>query len=457
MKNYLNYFVILLFLFTVENCARKGGILEEREKIVSGDFHNCILFKSSGEVKCWGWGADGQLGQGNIGNLGDDPGEMNDIPPINLGAGRTAKDIFAGGNTTCSLLDDDSLKCWGSNSSGQLGQDSTDDQGDDPGEMAALPAINLGVGRTVKTVAVANTGFHVCAILDDDSVKCWGDNGYGQLGLGDNIDKGDTPGDMGALLSVNLGSGRTAKKIFTGRYHTCVILTDDAAMCWGSNNRGQLGLNAATSIGGTSITNNQGDNPREVASIPTIMLGQRVRTISLGEEFACALLFDGSLKCWGDNNFGQLGLGDSDHRGDSAGEIAALQTVNLEQKVKVIHAGHSFACALLNNNTMKCWGWNFRGQLGLNAPVGGGLITEDLGDDPGEIETRPPVDLGTNEKVWLSFSSGAQHNCAILESYALKCWGQNNNGQLGLEDTTNRGNFSGQMGDNLAKIELLAL
>src|SRR5205823_3943102 len=138
---------------------------------------------SNGAVKCWGRNDGGQLGLGDTVDRGDGAGEMGDsLPAVDLGTGRTAVAISAGDFFTCALLDNASVKCWGANSEGQLGLGDTSARGDDPGEMGdSLPAVDLGTGRTA--VAIDSGNIHTCALLDDTSVKCWGQNLSGQLGL----------------------------------------------------------------------------------------------------------------------------------------------------------------------------------------------------------------------------------------------------------------------------------
>ena len=133
--------------------------------------------------------------------MGDDSGEMALLTGINLGTGRTATSIAAGTNHTCALLDDGSVKCWGENN-GQLGIDNITQMGDDSGEMAQLTGINLGTGRTATAIAAG--GYHNCAVLDNESVKCWGYNRYGQLGIDNNNNIGDDSGEMASLPSINL-------------------------------------------------------------------------------------------------------------------------------------------------------------------------------------------------------------------------------------------------------------
>jgi len=140
---------------------------------------------------------------------------------------------------TCALSAHGTLKCWGDNAFGQLGLGDVEARGDEPGEVASLPEIQLGAGRKVK--AVASGHGTSCALLDDASVKCWGSNSYGQLGLGDAIARGDRPGQMGdALPPVTLVRGAGATRISNGFLHACVI-ANDAVQCWGSGLSGQLG------------------------------------------------------------------------------------------------------------------------------------------------------------------------------------------------------------------------
>ena len=135
--------------------------------------------------------------------MGDNTGEMGDnLPVVDLGTGRTAHSIAAGSFHTCALLDNASVKCWGANQYGQLGIDSTDHMGNSPGEMAYLTGVNLGTGRTATAIAAGE--LQSCAILDNASVKCWGANNYGQLGIDNTTTMGDGSGEMDLLLGIDL-------------------------------------------------------------------------------------------------------------------------------------------------------------------------------------------------------------------------------------------------------------
>ncbi|MBI4668472.1 MAG: hypothetical protein HY747_04695, partial [Elusimicrobia bacterium] len=124
--------------------------------------------------------------------------------------------ITAGGYHTCALLDDNTVKCWGGNQYGSLGLGDTSARGVGPNEMSDnLPVVSLGSGRTAKAIAIGL--YQTCALLDDNTVKCWGYNWDGELGLGDTYTRGDDAGEVGDNLpAVSLGSGRTAKAVIAG-------------------------------------------------------------------------------------------------------------------------------------------------------------------------------------------------------------------------------------------------
>ncbi len=232
----------------------------------TGVFDACALF-DNGSVKCWGGDDDGELGQGNTavqGTLGTAMGD--DLPPIALGTGRKAVAISAGSFFNCALLDNGSVKCWGRNINGQLGVGDSSARGDEPGEMGDnLPAVNLGAGRTA--VAILRRQSPPCAVLDNGSVKCWGNNNSGQLGLGNTTARGGSPGSMGDNLpAVNLGTGRTAVAIAAGTVSTCALLDDGTVKCWGDGSNGTLGSGRH---GGP-----RGRSPGEMGdSLPAVNLG----------------------------------------------------------------------------------------------------------------------------------------------------------------------------------------
>jgi len=341
--------------------------------------HTCVVLNNA-SVKCWGLNDEGQLGIDNTTNMGDNSSEMAALTSINLGTGRTATAIAGGTYYSCALLDNASVKCWGRNDAGQLGIDNTTDMGDDSGEMAVLPTVNLGTGRTATAIAAG--GYHNCALLDNASVKCWGANNKGQLGIDNGTNMGDNTGDMAILPTVNLGTGRTATAIAAGRgHHTCAVLDNASVKCWGYNNKGQLGIDNGT---------NMGDNTGDMAVLPTVNLGtgRTATAIAVGVYHSCALLDNASVKCWGYNLYGQLGIGNNDRMGDHSGEMADLPSINLGtgRTATAISAGDAHTCAVLDDASVKCWGRNDAGQLGINNTTHMGDNTGEMGDNLNAVD-----------------------------------------------------------------------
>jgi cysteine-rich repeat protein len=410
--------------------------------VTAANQHTCVLFELS-TMKCFGFNARGQLGQGDVQPRGDSAGDLGAaLPVIDVGAGRTVTTTASGQMHVCGVLDDASVRCWGDNSRGQLGLGDTIGRGDHPDEMGdLLPAVDLG-GLALE---IAAGGQHTCARLVGGAVKCWGGNQSGQLGLGDTIDRGDTPGEMGnALPAVDLGLGRTALQLAAGADHTCARLDDGSLKCWGDNARGQLG------VGDTA---RRGDAIGEMGSaLPAIDLGSDLTAthVVAGQWFTCALLDSGALKCWGYNNTAALGLGDTSNRGDNAGEMGdSLPAVNLGAGLTVsqVVVGNNHACALFADGSLKCWGSNFYGGLGLGDTQTRGSTAAGMGSALPFVSVEPGMRV-------TSIAAGYEHTCALLEDATVKCWGQNYNGELGLGDFMHRGQFPGEMGSALQRADL---
>ncbi|HEX6764469.1 MAG TPA: hypothetical protein VF103_03305, partial [Polyangiaceae bacterium] len=394
----------------------------------------CAL-SSIGDVKCWGYGAFGILGQGDDENRGDNPGEMGAaLRSVPLGTGRRAVAIANPTNHECALLDDGTIKCWGYNEQGQLGLGDTENRGDQPGELGdALPAVDLGTGRTALAVSI--TGRSTCALLDDHSVKCWGSPEGGRLGLGAGIveSRGDEPGELGdALPAIDFGTDHPVVAIDD----RCALFDDGAVKCWGYNTLGSLGL---------GDEEDRGDDPGEMGeALPFLDFGLGARVRALGN--GCALLSDGSVKCWGFNRYGECGLGDTEDRGDEPNEMGdALPVVDLGAGARV--AAVDDGCVLFENGSVKCWGINDEGELGLGD-------REHRGDEPGEMGSAlPALDVGTERRAKTVPRSGYTR-CVVLDDGTVKCWGRNDQGELGLGDKKWRGDEPGEMGDALPSVDI---
>jgi alpha-tubulin suppressor-like RCC1 family protein len=291
-----------------------------------------------GHVSCWGSNIVGELGNGTTADLPvTAPVTVNDID--------TAIAISAGFAVTCALLSDGTVRCWGLNLSGQLGNGSASGPqlcGAEGQEVACatapVPVVGISTARAIST-----GGNHTCALLAGGALRCWGLNTRGQLGNGnqdfcrDMISCSATPLPVGGITTATTisaaGSGQ----------HTCATLDDGTARCWGRNDFGQLGN---TTVGDFLPT------PLAVSGVTG------ATAIAAGFQHSCAHVADGSLTCWGQNALGQLG------RGTSGGTSSTPAPVNSISTATAISAGVHFNGALLSNGTLRCWGSNSSGQLG---------------------------------------------------------------------------------------------
>ena len=426
------------------------------KSIATGYNHTCAILDDD-SLKCWGHNSENQLGQGL-----SDTTDRNSPTEVNLGSGKKARAVGVGQSYTCAILMDGSLKCWGSNFSGALGDGSTERRG-------TPTSVNLGDGRTAKAISLSISDFsafrHTCALLDDNSVKCWGSNGRGQLGSGDNADK-TVP------TAVDLGEGRSATAISSGESHTCALLDDNSVVCWGFNELGQ--------VGDETIINRNTPTPVDTGTGTVVSIGT-------GGYSSCALFDDGSLACWGNNSIGQLGTGE---------EPFNTTPQNLDTKGYVftsIDGGRRHTCARYKNAdsdvAFECWGNNTYGQLtnntmdnriliSVNSPFGNNVEKFSTGSNHtcailtttnalvcvgynalGQLgdgsnvnrSTSSPVNLGEN-KTARAVSAGFVHTCAILNDDKVKCWGEGSSGELG-NSANNDSNtpVSVTLGDNTAK------
>ena len=456
--------LFVLFAFNCTNIIDIDDDEEDREEeipwfepptflqspqVAAGNGITCALLMD-GSVKCWGRGDYGVLGRGDTDNIGDDPGEMGPaFAPVDLGTDSRAVQISARGSSVCALLEGGSVKCWGRGINGVLGQGNTDNIGDDPGEMGDnLAAIDLGTGFEALRIDVGN--YHACALLDDDSLKCWGEGSAGKLGQGNSDDVGDDPGEMGdALAAIDLGSGRRARALGVGGSSTCAVLDSDDLKCWGSGSFGVLGSGSTSSIG---------DAPSEMGDFLApvdLGVGRSAVSVARNSFHTCAVLDNGDLKCWGFGVSGLFGRNNNARIGDGPGEMGDnLMAIDLgtnelgaNHNVIQVALGSLHACALLEGGSVKCWGSSGPGRTGQGR-------TDTLGDDTGEMgDALALVDLGTGRTA-KSISAGFTHTCAVLDDDSIKCWGGGAYGQLGQGDSEDIGDEPGEMGDALAPIPL---
>jgi alpha-tubulin suppressor-like RCC1 family protein len=409
--------------------------------VTAGSAHACAL-TATGELWCWGDNARGQLGAGDSLRRGS---SLEDPPlvAVDLAAGEL-RGVSAGGSHTCAWLDDGSVRCWGGNSNGELGLRDREDRGDEPGELGtALPVVDFGPVRAA--IAVSAGGRHTCALFDDGAVKCWGANESGQRGLGHVHAEVGAQGD---LPSVDLGPEAHVIQIDAGEAHTCALLAGGRVKCWGSNEEAQLGIGSVET---------RGDEPEELGeALPSVALPVETPAVqvSAGDTHSCALLADGEVWCWGSNTAGQLGTGTTSSRGRGAvGDDPGFLSVDLGEGVTAlaVSAGANHSCALLADRRVKCWGINQFGALGI------GERSNSRGTRPDELgDALPSVDFGNTPLLLAALvSAGVDYTCASLGT-EIKCFGVNTHGQLGIGDNAARGDNPAELGAALPPVALPA-
>ncbi len=381
--------------------------------IAAGTFHTCAIL-NDGSMRCWGFGGDGRLGYGNTSNLGDTPSTTpGKLGPVDLGPGRTARAITAGAGHTCAILDDGSVRCWGFGANGRLGYGNTSNAGDTPASTPdKLGPVNLGAGRTATAISAG--GGHTCAILDDGSVRCWGfdrdgELGYGTLAIGEDI--GDTPATLPDTVGpVNLG-GHKATAVSAGGRHTCAILDDGSVRCWGYAGAGQLGYGNTSNLGETLATTPEKAGPVSLGP------GRTARAISAGLNHTCAILDDGTVRCWGYGLDGRLGYGNTHNVGDTPATTPdKVGPVDLGpgRMAVAISAGDLHTCALLDNGSVRCWGDGANGRLGY-------CSTSNVGDTPATLPGKVgPVSLKPGDGGECAGPPAGAHRADPLRVQALR-------------------------------------
>ncbi|MGQ0629607.1 MAG: RCC1 domain-containing protein [Sporichthyaceae bacterium] len=390
--------------------ALPGAVVGPR--LATGQEHTCVITDvgpAGGELRCWGFGGGGQLGNAGIVSIGDDEVAAG-LDPVDLGAGMRARAVVAGDYHSCAIVTDGSVRCWGENRFGQLGYANTDNIGDDESPGAAGP-VDLGPGR--RAIALAAGSNSSCAVLDDGTVRCWGFGGPGQLGYGDTENIGDDEAPS-AAGPVRLPRG--AVGISAGGFHVCALLVDSTLTCWGSNATGQLGYGDTVRIG---------DDEAPTARRSLFLgPGRSVRGFDAGFGHTCAVLDAAMLRCWGHGAEGQLGLGFDATIGDDEPVVTVgVVPLGAGHRVRQVTAGLAHSCALLDDGAVRCWGAGSQGRLGLGRPGSiGDAATPDL---------VPPISFGDDRRV-VEISAGGYHTCALRDDESVRCWGANQGGQLGV-------------------------
>ncbi len=329
---------------------------------ISAGYGDTCALTTAGAAMCWGTNGHAQLGDGTLSD------RTAPVSVLGLTSGVAA--ISAGWEHSCALTTAGGVKCWGENDAGQLGDGTTTQR---------LTPVNVS-GLTSGVAAIAAGGEYTCALTTAGGVKCWGGNGWGQLGIGASGGTHPLPLDVSGLTS-----GVAA--ISAGSSHTCAIITGGGVKCWGVNEYGQLGDGAG---GGPEQCSGE---PCSTTAVDVSGLGSGVATISAGGSHTCARTTGGGLKCWGFNEYGQLGDGTTTTR------LTPVNVSGLTSGVAGISAGGYQTCALTTAGGIKCWGENGAGQLGIGASDG---------------NPHPsPLDVSGLTSGVAGISVGVNHTCAL--------------------------------------------
>jgi len=366
--------VRLALLVTVASCGSDPTgptVTFPLSMMAPAAFHTCGL-GSGGVVYCWGRNSSGELGDNTT---------FARLSPAAVGGSVHFQSIVAGHSHTCGLDANGAAWCWGSNESGELGDGTTVNR--------LVPTLVSG-GHVFESIAGGQV--HTCGLTAQGAAWCWGSNNAGRLGDGTTTNRPTPVAVIGGLLfdSIELGIA-----------YSCGLTAARLAYCWGYNGQGAVGdgtdtdrLEPAPVTGGLNF----------------VSLGAGVGS------HICGVTSLGAVYCWGANSRGQLGNGLTDNT--SSVPVRALLN---EVAVKVV-AGGGETCALIGTGAVWCWGSNGFGQLGTGTT---------------STESAVPVQVIGGfqfQSLWQSGNSP----CALTSSGAAYCWGRNDFGQLGDGSTTHR-------------------
>lgn len=443
MKKYL----VSLGLFFLMSKGLFASDYESKPiQVAVGGYHQCVLFEN-GKMKCWGFNNWGQLGYGDTKERGATAETMGkNLPFVNLGSNFFVKKIYAEGGSTCALSSQGLLKCWGYNGLGNLGYNHMRDIGTLPNQMGSqLPALDFR-DKNNKVLQLHDFYFgadSACAIFKNGESRCWGSNSLGQLGIGVSNSTVLQTSKLKPRISENV------RFFVTAHYHACAVTISNKLFCFGANTYGQIG------IGNPSLVS-VGSTPESMTSLKPVDLGtdKEITQVLLGAYHTCAVFKDGNFKCFGDNSYGELGLGRNDA---TFGLIEEQLGVNLPfvdiggSMPLSFDAGWYHTCFIPKiGSSLKCWGDSRYGQLGLGT-------TENIGDEPDEMGAGlQSTDLGELQQVE-SVSAGGFTVCAIVKKLGMqssvskvKCWGLVDSMQF----SGGLGNSPDETGDSIPFIDL---
>ena len=355
--------------------------------VSAGGRQTCALL-AGGSAECWGYDNYGQLGDARTSSTTNVP-----VAVIGLSG---AVQVSSGYGFTCALVTGGTVECWGFNANGQLG--------DGTGTGSLSPVNVLGLTGPVASISSASGG-GTCAVITGGAVQCWGSNAYDELGPGG-----------GAFLEATTVSGLSgpAVAVATGERHSCALINDGTVQCWGAQWSGELGDGSYSASSPT---------PETVLGVGGVGHLQGVTAVTTGAFFTCALLSGGTVDCWGDNSTGELGNGYG-NPGIAQSYPTPVPVSGISGAVRLSAAGYH-TCAVVSGGTVRCWGDNNEGELGDGTNVFAGVPSTVSG-----ISGASDVTTGGGSAL-------EEQSCALLSGGSVDCWGSNAEGQLGNGSSTN--------------------
>jgi alpha-tubulin suppressor-like RCC1 family protein len=289
------------------------------------------------------------------------------------------------GEVACVELKDGALRCWGDNTSGQIGN----------GTLFSAWS-STPVPALTDVASFAEGQWHTCAVLPDTTVACWGDNLYGELGNG--AFSTDSASPSFVVDPINSLTG--AQSVVAGAESTCTLMTDSTVECWGFNEFGDLGNNSTTnSSTPVQVLGSPAAQPQVLSS---------VTKLSAAADHKCALMTNGTVSCWGDNRFDQVGISNPSF------VLVATPVAGVDNAADIA-TGWEHTCVLLTNGTVECWGDNTGNQLGASSVA---------------ISPTPVTVSGFSGQV-TALAAGAWYTCALMADGSIECWGMIPSNHLG--------------------------
>lgn len=392
--------------------------------LAAGQFHTCVV-QSVQEVPasldapvqnvlCWGSNSSGQLGN-NV--AGAPVHEYSQATPVKvIGLIGQVKQLSAGAVFTCALSSTGYVQCWGDNFQDELGTDNWDITYPWPAYGDSVAPLTVSLPNNITQISAGTT--HTCALNSLGAIYCWGDNRNFELGNSVVFNYSPYP------IKVNLPS--PALSVSAGDSFTCALLIGNEVRCWGSDDHSQLG-DAQTTL--------QGD---KAASVQVQGLTISPIKISAGDSFACAIDSGGKEQCWGDDSAGQIGDGvNYPNLIAISAKMVALSPLG----IMATGSSRETNCSTFTGTAsgLRCWGDNYWSELGA------GLLATSY-NTPSKVKVFQQFPAITVITAPTEISAGFDYACAIASASSIRtsnlptqhvyCWGHNDYGQVGNGDTT---------------------